>query len=140
MIPSLIPAISTLAALSLAAMFIVITLRISGEAEFTGTESVIALKEWILYAALALISITTILWLVTIEQLILMKSPSINIDKFLKYHRYNYNQMLACWIFIILSVYLFLLLANVYVAIFAGILAMSGALRCWIIQMGWGKR
>lgn len=134
----LISAVSALAGITIAAVFIVIALNISGKVEFSGEASDI--KEWILYSVLALAGVAAICWLLILEQLTQMKAPSITNEKLFKFHRYNYNLWLFGMILLLLALYLFLLLAHVYVAMVAGFATACIVVGYWRIHNEWDKK
>ena len=86
----LISAISALAGITIAAVFIVIALSISGNIEFEDVNNTAILaKRLILYIVLALAGIASVCWLFVLEQLTQMKAPSITNKRLFKFHRYN---------------------------------------------------
>ncbi len=134
---NLINSISALAGITIAAVFIVIALNISGNLEFEGTSRVIVLKEWILYSVLALSGTASICWLTILDQLIHMKSPSTKTETLLRFHLRNYNLWFYGMILILLALYLFLLLANVYVAMVVGSSLAYIMITYWNILNTW---
>ncbi len=135
----LMTAIAPLAGITVAAVFIVIGLSISGGIEFEGTDSLILAKEWILYTILALTGVAAIFWLFVLEQLTQMKAPSITNERLFKFHRYNYNLWFFGMIFLLLALYLFLMLAHVYVAMVAGFATALVVVGYWRIHNEWDK-
>lgn len=133
--------ISALAGITMAAVFIVIALSISGEIEFGGSDTrLILAKKWILYSVLALMGVAAILWLFILEQLSQMNAPSITNKRLLKFHRYNNNLWLCGMILVLLALYLFLMLAHVYVAMVAGFATACIVVGYWRIHNGWDEK
>jgi len=135
----LITAVSPLAGITIAALFIIIGLRISGYIEFMGNDGTGMAKQWVLYSVLAIAGVASVCWLLIIEQLTQMKAPSINNERLFKFHKYNYDLWVIGMLLIILALYLFLMLANVYAAMVVGLAVAFTVGRYWRIHNEWYK-
>jgi hypothetical protein len=136
MVGPLISANSAFAAITVAALFIVLALVFTGEVDF-GPGRVGIAKQNIMYAVLALTSISAIFWITILPMLIGMKEPSTTpriIFRFRKYTALLNN--LAIYLLTI-AIYLFLLLGHAYVAMAAGFVTLLCMLRFFRIWHEW---
>ena len=137
---NLISAISALSGITVAAVFIVIGLNISGIIVFESADKIDVTREWIFYSVLAFSGIASIFWLLILEQLTQMKSPSISNKRLFKFHRYNYNLWFYGMILLLLAIHLFLLLAHPYLAMGAGVITALIFVRYWRIHNEWDEK
>jgi hypothetical protein len=144
----LIGAISALAGITIAAVFIIIGLHITDEIKFLGntpTNPTFLYKDVIMYIVLGLSGTASMCWLIILEQLAQMKSPSMisstkRIQQLYKFHRYNYTLWIMGLFLIFVALYLFLLLANFYVSIATGVVTALMIVRYWRINNEWDTK
>jgi hypothetical protein len=133
-VPSLITTSALLAGITVAAVFIIIGQITFNRAEFLEMEF---MQRGILVAALFLATVSAICWLINLEQFTQMLSPSVNYDKLGKFQRYTYTLWRIGLTLTLISIYLFLLLANPYVAMAAGFATLWILIGYWKIHCGW---
>ena len=130
-VPSLITANALLAGITIAAMFIIIAQVDFQRVDFHSME------QGVMMTALTLVAVSAICWLVDSEQFIQMLAPSVDCDRLLKFQRYAYNLWTVGFTLMLISIYLFLLLANLYVAMVTGFATLWILIGYWKIHAGW---
>lgn len=130
-VSSLITANALLAGITIAAMFIIIAQIVFQQVEFHGME------QGIMMTALSLVAVSVICWLLNSEQFVHMLAPSTDYDRLLKFQRYAYNLWTIGFTLMLISIYLFLLLANLYVAMVVGFVTLWILIGYWKILAGW---
>jgi hypothetical protein len=131
LVPSLITANSLLAGISIIAIFTIIAQVVFQRVELHGME------QGIMMTALSLVAISAICWLYNSEQFIQMLAPSVDCDRLLKFQRYAYNLWTIGLTLILISMYLFLLLVNLYVAMAVGFVTLLIVIGYFKIHCGW---
>jgi hypothetical protein len=133
MVPALLTANSILAAIMIAAVFIVVS-QVFFSSNF---ELLKGLRGGILIAAFSIASIAAISWLFVIEQLTQIIAPSAKPARIIKFHIYNYDLWFYSLFMILIDIYLFLLLVHLVAAIVAGIITFWIVLIYWRIHNEW---
>lgn len=133
MVPSLLTANAILAAIMIAAVFIVVS-QVFFESNF---ELLKGLRGSILITALSIAAIAAVSWLFVIEQLTQIISPSARPKRIIKLHVYNYDLWFYSLFLIIIDIYLFLLLVNLIAAMVAGFVTFWIVLIYWKIHNEW---
>ena len=133
-IPTLFTANALLAGITIAAMFIIIAQITFTEAQFQG------IKQGIILASLFLAGVSSICWLLCLEQFTQMSAPSIKYDSLLRFYRYTFNLWVVGLTFMLADIYFFLLLANLYVAMAAGFATFWIVIGYWNIHNDWPVR
>ena len=133
-VPSLITTSAVLAAITIAAVFIIIGQIAFKQPDLLKMEP---MGHGILLAALFLAAFSAICWLVNLEQFTQMLAPSVGYDRLLKFERYTYGLWRIGFTLVLVSIYLFLLLANLYVAMAAGFATLWILIGYWKIHCGW---
>lgn len=130
-VPSLITANAVLAGITIAAVFTIIAQIVFQRVELHGME------QGIMLTALSLVAVSAICWLLNSEQFVQMLAPSVDCDRLLKFQRYAYHLWSTGFFLILISIYLFLLLAKLYVAMVAGFATLWILIGYWKIHAGW---
>ena len=133
MVPSLITANAILAAITVSVVFLIVARILFGNDQPYLEE----IKQWTVFAVLAMAAVASICWLFIIEQLTQIISPSADIDRIIRFHRYNYDLWFGGLVLLITALYLFLLLVNLYVAIITGFAMFWIIIGYWKIHNGW---
>ena len=111
MVPPLITANSVLAAIMIAAVFIVVS-----QVFFASNYELLkGLRGGILIAAFSIASVAAVSWLFVIEQLSQIIAPSAKPSRIIKFHIYNYDLWFYSLFLIVIDIYLFLLLVHLKV-------------------------
>lgn len=133
MVPSLLTANSVLAAIMVAAVFIIVS-----QVFFKSDSEILeGLTGVILIVALALAAIAAVMWLWVIEQLTQIIAPSAKPKSIIRFHILNYDLWFYSLILILIDIYLFLLLVNLIAAIITGFVTCLVLLKYWKIQQEW---
>ncbi len=133
MVPSLLMANSVLAAIMIAAVFIVVS-QVFFE---SNPELLKGLKGGILITAFTIAAIAAVSWLFVIEQLTQIIAPSATPKRIIKFHLYNYDLWFYSLILILVDIYLFLLLVHLIAAIVTGFVTFWIVLVYWKIHHEW---
>lgn len=133
MVPALLTANSILAAIMIAAVFIIVS-QVFFASNF---ELLKGLRGGIVVAALSIASIAAISWLFVIEQLTQIIAPSAKPRRIIKFHLYNYDLWFYSLFLILIDIYLFLLLVHLIAAIIAGLVSFWIVLIYWKIHNEW---
>lgn len=133
MVPSLLTVNSVLAAIMIAAVFIIVS-QVFFESNF---EILKGLTGVILIVAFALAAIAAVMWLWVIEQLTQIIAPSAKPESIIKFHIHNYDLWFYSLFLILIDIYLFLLLVNLIAAILTGFVTCWVLLKYWKIQQEW---
>lgn len=133
MVPALITANSVLAAIMIAAVFIIVS-QVFFESNF---ELLKGLRGGILIATFSIAAIAAVSWLFVMEQLTQIISPSAKPKRIIKFHLYNYDLWFYALFLILIDIYLFLLLVNLVAAIVAGFVTFWIVLIYWKIHNEW---
>ena len=133
-VPSLITANALLAGITAAAVFIVIAQIAFHRVDF---QDMRLMEKGIMLAALSLAAVSAICWLLNLEQFTQMLAPSVDYDRLEKFERYTYNLWFIGLALMLITIYLFLLLANLYVAMATGFATLWIAIGYWKIHCGW---
>ena len=133
MVPSLLMANSVLAAIMIAAVFIVVS-PVFFE---SNPELLKGLKGGILITAFTIAAIAAVSWLFVIEQLTQIIAPSATPKRIIKFHLYNYDLWFYSLILILVDIYLFLLLVHLIAAIVTGFVTFWIVLVYWKIHHEW---
>jgi len=130
-VPSLITANAVLAGITIAAVFTIIAQIVFQRLEFHGME------QGVMVTALSLAAVSGICWLLNSEQFVQMLAPSVDCERLLKFQQYSYNLWTIAFFLMLISIYLFLLLAKFYVAMIAGVATLWILIGYWKIHAGW---
>lgn len=133
MVPPLLTANSILAAIIIAAVFIVVS-QVFFESNF---DLLKGLRGGILIAAFTIAAIAAISWLFVIEQLTQIIAPSAKPKRIIKFHLYNYDLWFYSLFLILIDLYLFLLLVHLIAAMVAGFATFWIVLIYWKIHNEW---
>ena len=90
-----------------------------------------------MYMILGLSSTAAICWLFSLDQLTMMRSRSITHYRMFAFYRSCMNLWIVGLVLLIISILLFLLLANPIVAAITGVVASLIAVRYWKVNNGW---
>jgi hypothetical protein len=133
-VPSHITSNAVLASITTAAVFIIIVQIVFNRVDLKGMKLI---EQGTLLAALCLAAVSAICWLLNLEQCSQMLAPSVDYDRLKKFQRYTYNLSFSGLVIMLISIYLFLLLANLYVAMVAGFVTLWIVIGYWKIHCGW---
>jgi len=133
MVPSLLTANSVLAAIMIAAVFIIVS-QIVFESNYALLHG---LKGAILIAAFTIAAIAALSWLFVIEQLTQIIAPSATTKKVIRFHIYNYDLWFYSLFLIVIDIYLFLLLVDLVAALVTGFVIFWIIRRYWKIHNEW---
>lgn len=135
-VPSLITTSALLAGITIAAVFIVVAQIVFNREKFDLMQP---MEQGILLAALCLAAVSTICWLLNLEQFTQMLQPSVDYDRLRKFEHFTYKLWRIGLTLTLVNIYLLILLANPYVAMAVGFVAVWVLIGYWKIHCGWGK-
>ena len=91
----------------------------------------------ILYVVLGSAATAAFCWLICIDQIIQMATPSIGMERMLRFYKYIANLWSVGVFLMIFAVLLFVLLANVYLAMGVGLTVSVISVQYWKINNDW---
>jgi len=135
-VPSLITTSALLAGITIAAVFIVVVQIVFERLDF---QAMGLMEQGIVLAALCLAAVSTICWLLNLEQFTQMLQPSVDYDRLRKFEQFTYKLWRIGLTLTLVNIYLLILLANLYVAMAVGFVAVLVLIGYWRIHCGWDK-